>query len=154
MDAFIKNREIHIQQITDSLKNLTPFTDFVTFVSTESARLQRNNIITYDTLRRHRASLNRLVEFFGRDTIGIHEITVDRIAEMDGFFRRKRGTAKELQPKSNNTIAGYHKDIKTYINKAMDYNMIDPKNSFTIPEKTFYSKFAKISLKSSCRIPR
>lgn len=132
MDAFVKNREIHIQQITDSLTNLTPYTDFVSFATTEAARLSRNNIISYDTYRRHRSSINRLVEFFGRENIGVHEITIDRIAEFDGFYRKKRGLGKFEQPKSNNTIAGYHKDIKTYLNKCVEYGMI---------EKNPYEKF-------------
>jgi len=117
MKAFVSKKETPLQHLIDSLDRFTPFTDFVFFAHTEMRRLHRNNIISYETFRRHRSSINRLVEYFKKETIGIEEITLDRIAEMDGYYHRLG--------KSNNTIAGYHKDIKNYLNKAIEKELLE-----------------------------
>ena len=117
MKGFVASKEIPLQHILDSLGKFTPYTDFVYFAHNEMRRLHRNNIISYETFRRHRSSLNRLVEFFGKETIGIEEITLERISEMDGYYHRLG--------KSNNTIAGYHKDIKNYLNKAIEKELLE-----------------------------
>src|SRR5690606_10751810 len=74
------------------------------------------DIIKYDTWRRHRSTLNRFIEFWGKDFILISDITTDKIREYDAFWKQ-RG-------KKRNTIVGYHKDIKKQLGAAVKKNII------------------------------
>lgn len=116
MKAFFDGYEPSIQQVIDSLNHLTPYTDFISFANTEMRRKYRANVNSFETYKHHKAVLRRLIAFFDRETIGIDELTVHKIEEFDGFYRKKK--------RANNTLASYHKVIKTYLTAAQEKNLI------------------------------
>lgn len=116
INAFINNGILSLDEIIEKLKNITPETDFIRFALEEGTRLCRSNVFSHETWKRHRVAIKKVSEFFGRDVVGLHEITTETIASMDAYFRKNL--------KAHNTIAGYHKDIKGYINKAIKAGLI------------------------------
>lgn len=123
MEAFLNNRELKVDDLLDSLKNVSSQTDYVRFATLEINRLYNNDVIANETWRRHRSSLNRATDFFG-PVIFLESITPEKLVDFDAFWRKKG--------KANNTIAGYHKDFKKYLNIAVEKNYIkaNPYNKF------------------------
>src|SRR5690606_3127022 len=100
----------------NQLQGYSSAEDFVHFVTKNNNYEYNKDIIQYATWRRHRSSLNRMIEFWGSKIIPIHEITLDKIKEFDAFWRSKK--------KKRNTITGYHKDIKKQLAEAVRKNII------------------------------
>ncbi|MGJ1295519.1 phage integrase SAM-like domain-containing protein [Sphingobacterium spiritivorum] len=111
LSSYLKGIELTIEDYLQALDKRTLSLDFVNFMSQNINHQYNKNIIVYDTWRRHRSSLNKFVEYWGEPNISIHEITLSKIQEFDGYWRARN--------KANNTVAGYHKDIKNYLSKAV-----------------------------------
>lgn len=116
VQSFVDGHQPVLQKIIDSLNNLSPYTDFISFANAEMRRKYRANVNSYETYKNHRAVFRRLVAFFGRETIGIDELTIQKIEEFDGYYRKIK--------RANNTVAAYHKVIKTYLTAALEQNLI------------------------------
>lgn len=114
--SFISGRINSLNDYLNILEGYASTEDFVYF-STQNNNYEYNkDIIKYPTWRRHRSSLNRLIEFWGSDIIPINEITLDKIKEFDAYWKKRK--------RKRNTIAGYHKDIKKQLNEAVQKQLI------------------------------
>jgi len=114
--AFVDDAPVNSRYIVDSLKNQTTKTDFIAFAFSEIYNRCKRNIITYETNNNHKAVIMRLTEFFKRKHVGLEEMTLKTIQDFNQHYYKKGLTA--------NTIASYHKVIKTYINEAVKQNLI------------------------------
>ncbi|MFD2741977.1 MULTISPECIES: site-specific integrase [Sphingobacterium] len=116
INAYVNDLSISIDDIVTNLKSLDSNTDFLMFCRELGLKNVRSGIITYETFQRHRVSFNKLIEFWNSDIIPIDEITTNKIEALDAYFRKLY--------KAHNTISGYHKDIKGYLNKAVKAGLI------------------------------
>lgn len=109
--SFIAGRLNNLEDYLNILDGYSSTDDFVYF-STQNNNYEYNkDIIKYPTWKRHRSSLNRLIDFWGSNIIPINEITVSKIEEFDAYWKKRK--------RKRNTIAGYHKDIKKQLNEAV-----------------------------------
>jgi len=115
-ESFLMGKGLTVDDYLNQLQGYSSAEDFVHFVTKNNNYEYNKDIIQYATWRRHRSSLNRLIEFWGSNIIPIHEITLDKIKEFDAYWRSKK--------KKRNTITGYHKDIKKQLAEAVRKNII------------------------------
>jgi site-specific recombinase XerD len=83
------------------------------FWDNKAIQLSRDQIISYETFRRHKTSLNRLRLFTKPDELLFTELTLEFIQKYDHYLRKK-------EKYKHNTVCGFHKDLKTYINHAIE----------------------------------
>src|SRR5690606_12454445 len=115
-ESFLNGSDNSLDVYLNALNSYSTNTDFVFFVIKNNNYEYNKDIIKYPTWRRHRSSLNRLIEFCGTDYIPIHTITPKLITEFDAFWKTKK--------KKRNTIAGFHKDLKKQLNAAVAKRLI------------------------------
>jgi integrase len=130
--------------------NLSMLNDFFTGVSVKSftefmeLEIEQMNL-TESTKKNHRSTLTRLKEF--RKVIYFEDITYELLNDFDAFLRKIKITYKDAPPKNlmQNTIWKYFKNMKTYVNLAINKDLMSvqqyPFRKFTVKQgnsgKTF-----------------
>lgn len=102
LDAFVKEFQDY-----KSRENLLKFWE------TKTEQLFEDKIITYETAKRHRSSRKRLQIFVKSDELVFTELDLEFIQKYDHYLRKTMKYA-------HNTVCGFHKDLKTYINHAIE----------------------------------
>ena len=115
-EAYFRDISYTIEDYIKVLTDHPTLSDIAAFMRETIMDTARKGIISEETYKRHRSTLRKLQEYFG-EVIPISQITVDRILEMDAYFR-KQGRAK-------NTITSYHKVFRKYIRMAIDKGLVE-----------------------------
>lgn len=114
--AYVDDYTIRLNQIIDSITNNKVYVNFHLFMADEIRDRYKSKEISYETYRKHRSSLQRFTDFWGSDYIPMAEITKDKISKFDASQKSK--------DKMHNTVTAYHKDIKSYLNRAVAKRII------------------------------
>lgn len=114
--AYVDDYNLRLNHIIDSITKNKVYVNFYLFMAEEMRDRYKSKEISYETFRKHKSSLQRFSEFWGSDYIPISEITLDKISKFDAQQKSK--------DKMHNTVSAYHKDIKTYINRALSKRII------------------------------
>lgn len=113
---YMDDQSLSIEDYISALTQTTPHTNFILYAENEMKHLSRKSIISYKTYRQQVASLNRVRDFVGGDYLPMHKIRLEWIEEFDAYWRGKG--------RAHNTVVGYHKDIKKYLNRALENRLI------------------------------
>ncbi|GEM_PF-1739542 len=114
--AYVDDYSIRLNQIIESITNNKVYVNFYLFMTEEIRDRYKSKEISYETYRKHKSSLQRFTEFWGSEYIPMAEITKEKISKFDAYHKS--------QDKMHNTISAYHKDIKTYINRAVEKRIL------------------------------
>jgi len=116
LDAFANNKEINIATYLSALGAKNPTLDFVAFAKSEVNTLYNRDVILYHTWRQHRTAITKFSEFLKNKPLPIARFNLDIIQHFDAYARRE---------KASNTVAGYHKVLKKFLNVAVRKGLID-----------------------------
>lgn len=128
VNAFVSKQELSASDVAKAILERSSNENFFLFVRKTADELYRTNAIAKETRRRHRSSIQTWQDFYGYSELKFCDINVALIERFNGWAKRKG--------KAHNTVAGYHKDIKGYLNKAVVLKLI-PEN----PYKDFKFKY-------------
>uniref|UniRef100_F4C2B7 Integrase family protein n=1 Tax=Sphingobacterium sp. (strain 21) TaxID=743722 RepID=F4C2B7_SPHS2 len=125
LDAFMDGRQLTTEMYVTAIKSFKPVGDFVAFTNNRINYEYNKEIISNQTWRNQRNCLRQFIDFWGSPLIPFHEITQEKIREYDAYLRKL--------DKSHNTITGYHKVIRKFLNAAEKQNIIkvNPYNGLT-----------------------
>lgn len=84
----------------------------------EIEELYRSGVIANPIWRRHRCSLHTLQKFWEKPALSFADIDLDLIEQLNAW-------ALKVHKKKANTVSGYHKDFKKYLNRAKKREIID-----------------------------
>lgn len=137
----IEDYEIHLidkkQHYTlDDLIVRSPET--VNFLEFYKKELASNNTIGPRTIKSHETTLKRLKEF--KPTIFLHNIDYEFVQQFEYFLRAKNFKV--------NTVHGYHKNLKAYINLAIKKGLMDINRNPYLRFKVKLEESEKVSLSS------
>ncbi len=135
----IEDYEIHLidkkQHYTlDDLSVRSPET--VNFLEFYKKELASNNTIGPRTRKSHETTLKRLKEF--KPTIFLHNIDYEFVQQFEYFLRAKNFKV--------NTVHGYHKNLKAYINLAIKKGLMDINRNPYLRFKVKLEESEKVSL--------
>lgn len=128
VNAFVNKTSLSPNEVAKAIIERSSHENFFLFVRKTANELYRTNAIAKETRSRHLSSIQRLQEFYGYPELKFSDITLPLIEKFNGWASKKG--------KSHNTITGYHKDIKGYLNKAVGMKLIQ-----TNPYKDFKFRY-------------
>jgi len=137
----IEDYEIHLidkkqhYTLDDLIVRSTENVNFLEFYKKE---LALNNTIGSRTRKSHETTLKRLKEF--KPTIFLHNIDYEFIQQFEYFLRAKNFHV--------NTVHGYHKNLKAYINLAIKKGLLDINKNPYLRFKVKLEETEKVSLSS------
>ncbi len=137
----IEDYEIHLidQKKNHTLDDLiirSP--EIVNFLEFYEKELAVNNTIGPRTRKSYHTTLKRLKEF--KPKISLHNINYEFIQQFEYFLRSKKFKV--------NTIHGYHKNLKVYLNLAIKKELIDINKNPYLRFKVKLEESVKVSLTS------
>ncbi len=135
----IEDYEIHLidkkQHYTlDDLIVRSPET--INFLEFYKKELTSNNTIGPRTRKSHETTLKRLKEF--KPTIFLHNLDYEFVQQFEYFLRAKNFKV--------NTVHGYHKNLKAYLNLAINKGLIDINKNPYLRFKVKLEESEKVSL--------
>lgn len=91
------------------------------FWEKKSQQLYDDKIIVYDTYKRHKSSRKRFQTFVKSAEFLFTELNFELIQKYDSYLRKTKKYA-------HNTVCGFHKDLKTSINMAIEdgHRIVNP----------------------------
>lgn len=122
LDKINAGKPFNLGMLTDFMKGdaVSSFTEFM------ELEIEKMNL-TESTKKNHRSTLTRLKEF--RKVVYFEDLTFEFLNDFDGFLRKIQITFKDKDtpPKKlmQNTIWKYFKNIKTYINLAINKDLMN-----------------------------
>lgn len=116
--GFLKRTTISLDDLMHEFRSVNSSSDFFAFMEEDIERLYKTQIISNPTWRRHRCSLHTLQKFWDRPSLSFLDIDLDFIERFDAW-------AFKVHKKKSNTVSGYHKDFKKYLNRAVKKELID-----------------------------
>ncbi|MDX3913012.1 MAG: site-specific integrase [Pseudosphingobacterium sp.] len=116
LDSYMDGRSFSVEAAIEAIRKFKPVGDFVSFSNKETNNDYNKDVIGYQTWRNHRTAIHRFIEFWESHVIPFADITTDKLKEYDAYLK-KRG-------KAHNTITGYHKVLRKYLNLAINRNLI------------------------------
>ncbi|MFD2163653.1 phage integrase SAM-like domain-containing protein [Paradesertivirga mongoliensis] len=127
LKGFLNKTSTSIADLIEEFEYIGKNVDFLNFMETEMQFLYEKQILEYHSYRTHKSCLNTLKKFWTRPTLPFELITVDFIAQFDSW-------AKKVHKVKPNTVAGYHKDIRKYLNRAKkkEYIVVNPYEYFPV----------------------
>lgn len=120
LDKINAGKHFNLGMLTDFMKGdvVSSFTEFM------ELEIERMNL-TESTKKNHRTTLTRLKEF--KKVIYFEDITFELLNDFDAFLRKIKITYKDAPPKKlmQNTIWKYFKNMKTYVNLAINKDLMN-----------------------------
>lgn len=116
LDSFMEGKQLTPEMYITAIRKFKPVGDFVTFTNQQINDEYNKNIISNQTWRNQRNCLRQFIDFWGSAIIPFAEITQDKLKEYDACLRK--------MDKAHNTITGYHKVIRKFLNAAEKKNII------------------------------
>ena len=120
LDKINAGKHFNLGMLTDFFKGdaVNSFTEFM------ELEIEKMNL-TESTKKNHRTTLVRLKEF--KKVIYFEDITFELLNDFDAFLRNVKITYKNAPPKKlmQNTIWKYFKNMKTYVNLAINKDLMN-----------------------------
>lgn len=120
LDKINAGKHFNLGMLTDFMKGdaVSSFTEFM------ELEIEKMNL-TESTKKNHRTTLARLKEF--KKVIYFEDITFELLNDFDAFLRKIKITYKDAPPKKlmQNTIWKYFKNMKTYVNLAINKDLMN-----------------------------
>jgi len=120
LDKINAGKHFNLGMLTDFFRGdaVNSFTEFM------ELEIERMNL-TESTKKNHRTTLTRLKEF--KKVIYFEDITFELLNDFDVFLRKITITYKKAPPKKlmQNTIWKYFKNMKTYVNLAINKDLMN-----------------------------
>lgn len=120
LDKINAGKPFNLGMLTDFFKGdiVSSFTEFM------ELEIEQMNL-TEATKKNHRTTLARLKEF--KKVIYFEDITFELLNDFDVFLRKIKITYKDAPPKKlmQNTIWKYFKNMKTYVNLAINKDLMN-----------------------------
>ncbi|MGB4776595.1 MAG: site-specific integrase [Daejeonella sp.] len=117
MDAYLHNKTLTFESFTSQFESEGSPEDFLFFMTTEINWLYNKSIIRYSTWKQHRSSLKTFTTFLDQPVLPFSAFDLDLIRRFDVW-------AKGTHGKMHNTVCGFHKDLKKYLNRAVEKKII------------------------------
>lgn len=120
LDKINAGKPFNLGMLTDFFKGET-VSSFTEFMEKEIEQMN----LTEATKKNHRTTLARLKEF--KKVIYFEDITFELLNDFDCFLRKIKITYKDAPPKKlmQNTIWKYFKNMKTYVNLAINKDLMN-----------------------------
>lgn len=120
LDKINAGKHFNLGMLTDFFKGET-VSSFTEFMEKEIEQMN----LTEATKKNHRTTLARLKEF--KKVIYFEDITFELLNDFDCFLRKIKITYKDAPPKKlmQNTIWKYFKNMKTYVNLAINKDLMN-----------------------------
>jgi integrase len=128
--SFINNQQLTIASFMEEIDRMMDSDEnFFVFITKRAQVLYDKKIIVNGSYRRHKSSRNRLMEFTDHKPLPINSINLELIKSFDAW-------ARKVKKYEHNTVCGFHKDLKNYLNVAVKEKLIHGN-----PYKEFGFKF-------------
>lgn len=113
MRYYANDKVLDLENFVREFQDYKSRENLLKFWETKTEQLFEDKIITYETAKRHRSSRKRLQAFLKSDELVFTDLDVEFIQKYDHYLRKTKKYA-------HNTVCGFHKDLKTYINHAIE----------------------------------
>lgn len=109
---FAREKELTLTTFTREFENYEQRDNFFAYWRRKQQELYNTGVISEATWKRHRVSVDGLQAYYGCELLRMCDINIDLVQNFNVWLRKKLKV-------QNNTVCGYMKNFKTYINHAI-----------------------------------
>ena len=126
MRYYANDKSLDIETFAKEFQDYQSRENLLKFWETKTEQLFDDKIITYETAKRHRSSRKRVQTYLNNNELLFTDLSLEFIQKYDHYLRKTKKYA-------HNTVCGFHKDLKTYINHAIDtgHRVVNPYFKFS-----------------------